>query len=409
MHLLASLLLITSTVSAGVPVELQPTEGDPRQVLLDQVDAEQLIVRSEVTAPPETIPANTVRQIRWTTAPTETKPAPFQIRLTDGSLVAAESYSAANGTAQVVWNGSPTAVAIPVDRIRAVRLGRFDQAIDQSWQELLGRPVVADVVGVLRKNQTLDNVQGVIQDVTDEVVKFQFEGETIDVRRSKVVGISYYRPQANPAPPERGTLMLHDGSVLRVEQLALAESSQGLTARVQTVSGAELTVPMSLFKQLDLAGQSLTYLTQLEPESEIFTPFVDQPKLTETLARWYAVRTSSQKAIDPVQLKKDGRLQSLDNSVSLHSRTELVYRLAGQYRRFHGLAGIDPTLGIGRAQLTIRADGANKMQQNLVAGDDAVPMSIDVTGVNRLVVTVDYGEDSDIADNVILGDARLIK
>ncbi len=409
MHLFASLLLATSTVSAGIPVELQPTEGEPRQVLLDRMDAEQLMFHTAETTDSETVPANALRQIRWPDAPAVAAAGSFQITLTDGSVLTAESYTVANGQAQIGWAGSKTPIAIPTDRIRAVRLGRFDAAIEKSWQELLARTVVADVVAVLRKNQTLDNVQGVLQDVTDEVVKFQFEGDSIDVRRTKVVGIAYYRPQTAPLPPERGTLTLTDGSSLRVDQLTAATDNSQSLASIRTVGGTELSVPVTFLRQFDLAGQSLTYLALLEPESNSFSPFLDQPPMNPVLSRWFAARMHPKKAADSLKLQVGGRLQPIDNSVTLHSRTELVYRLAGQYRRFHCLAGVDPELGIGQAQLTIVADGTNKIQQNLVAGEDAMPIGVDVTGVNRLTVIVDYGADSDIADHVILGDARLIK
>ncbi len=253
MHLFASLLLATSTVSAGIPVELQPTEGEPRQVLLDRMDAEQLMVHTAETTDSETVPANALRQIRWPDAPAVAAAGSFQITLTDGSVLTAESYTVANGQAQIGWAGSKTPIAIPTDRIRAVRLGRFDAAIEKSWQELLARTVVADVVAVLRKNQTLDNVQGVLQDVTDEVVKFQFEGDSIDVRRTKVVGIAYYRPQTAPLPPERGTLTLTDGSSLRVDQLTAATDNSQSLASIRTVGGTELSVPVTFLRQFDLA------------------------------------------------------------------------------------------------------------------------------------------------------------
>jgi hypothetical protein len=401
-------ILLASALAAVPQVEVHLTEGTSREGTLVSLTAETIVVESVESGSSEEIASTKVRQLQWKTSQTArsaVEPGAVRVLFGDGSQLAAQSYVAAQGQATIGWPGTQP-LQFPTERIRAVRLAKYPDAIDKSWQELLTRPIVADIVGVLRKSNELDHVQGVLQDVTPEVVKFQFDGDSIDVKRTKVVGIAYYRPQSDPLPPERGTLVLRDGSQLKIETVS-SNADGGL--QVRTIGGNELQVPGPLLDHLDFTGQSLTYLSGLDPEASDFTPLLRVRALETAIERWYAPQRDKRLNGEPLQLRVKGREQSFDKGLALHSRSQLVYRTANQYRRFQCLAGLDPALGTGQAQLTILADGTLRFQQILAASADAVPVEVDLSGVNRLTVLVDYGDQSDIADHVILGDARLIK
>ena len=50
-----------------------------------------------------------------------------------------------------------------------------------------------------------------------------------------------------------------------------------------------------------------------------------------------------------------------------------------------------------------------RWRQELSAAAPAVPIDLDVSGVNWLTVLVDYGGQADVSDDVNLCDARLVK
>ena len=52
---------------------------------------------------------------------------------------------------------------------------------------------------VVRKDETLDYHQGVLGDVTDDVVQFELDGEQLAVKRSKVFGLVYHHPAGGRA------------------------------------------------------------------------------------------------------------------------------------------------------------------------------------------------------------------
>ena len=60
-------------------------------------------------------------------------------------------------------------------------------------------------------------------------------------------------------------------------------------------------------------------------------------------------------------------------------------------------------------ELIILLDGKESSRIPMTASSGNVPLDIDVTGVNRLTIQVDYGEGTDFGDYVSLCDARLVK
>jgi hypothetical protein len=96
--------------------------------------------------------------------------------------------------------------------------------------------------------------------------------------------------------------------------------------------------------------------------------------------------------------------------LAIHSRTAIVYRLAGHYRRFRATAGIDPLASSGaHVELIITADDEPRLMCEITKEDNPISIDVDVAGARRLRILVDFGQNLDIGDRLHLGDARLTK
>lgn len=96
--------------------------------------------------------------------------------------------------------------------------------------------------------------------------------------------------------------------------------------------------------------------------------------------------------------------------MALQSRTVLSYHLPGKFRRFKATVGIDDSVrATGNARLEIKADGKMLWQGELRGSEPARELELDVSGVRRLELVADYGDDLDTGDRVDLGDARVTK
>ncbi len=74
------------------------------------------------------------------------------------------------------------------------------------------------------------------------------------------------------------------------------------------------------------------------------------------------------------------------------------------------MAGIDSRLrGCGHVLLVIRGDDRDLLRQTISGQQPPVPLDVNIEGVRRLEILVDFGETLDVADHLNLCNARIIK
>ncbi|MGC4004355.1 MAG: NPCBM/NEW2 domain-containing protein [Pirellulales bacterium] len=111
---------------------------------------------------------------------------------------------------------------------------------------------------------------------------------------------------------------------------------------------------------------------------------------------------------DDPNLRLDGKAYA--KGLALHSKTELVYRLPPKSNRFLAIAGIDDSVGNeGNVLFKILGDGKELYSGTFRGADKAMPLDINISGVRKLTLVVDYGEDLDVGDYFDLADARIVK
>ena len=108
---------------------------------------------------------------------------------------------------------------------------------------------------------------------------------------------------------------------------------------------------------------------------------------------------------EPLKIGK----QSFARGVAIRSKTELRYRLNGDFSRLQAWIGIQQGYR-GDVRLQLSLDGEKVFDQIVEPKTDAVPFDLDVSDRFNLDVLVDYGSlQSDIGDHLILGNARLLR
>jgi hypothetical protein len=147
-------------------------------------------------------------------------------------------------------------------------------------------------------------------------------------------------------------------------------------------------------------------LSDLKADSVEWVPYFSIGKELPTRAAFYAPRMDRSLGGGPLQL--DG--QRYKKGVAIHSRTTMVYRLPDRFRRFSALAGIDERVHPrGNVRLVIHGDERELLNVTVAGTEKAKPIDLDVTGVRRLTILVDFGDDLDVADHLDLCEARLTK
>jgi len=395
--LLAAILL--ASLGAGPELNVQTLEGQFHAGTLVKLDAQQLILQTPHG--PLVLPLDRLHRLAPARAPQPAVQQPGAwITLADGSSIQAREYSARQTTARIVLlDGSN--VEVPLEYVCHVRLQPADQQAQQQWQHIVEKQFDSDVL-VIRKGEAINYFPGVLHEVGTDTLRFELEGETMTVQRSKVFGMIYHHAGEPKLSEPLGRLADASGSHWAVSKLALEAEN----LRITTPAGLKLSVPLAELVCLDLSAGKIQYLSDLEPVSVEWTPFFGSAGEIPALDRFFQPRKDTNLSGRPLQLQGTRYRKGL----CLHSRTEMIFRLFGEYRWFEAVAGIDDAVRPqGNVRLVIHGDGRVLYEQQITGRDQPQRIRLEIDGVRRLGILVDFGEDLDVADHLDLCEARVIK
>lgn len=173
-----------------------------------------------------------------------------------------------------------------------------------------------------------------------------------------------------------------------------------------TPAGLSVTQPVEKIVQIDFSSGKIVYLSDLNPDSVAWTPFFGAAKPQPSLEKFYAPRNDRNFEAAPLQL---GGTQ-YRKGLALHSRTELVYRLPEGFSRLRALAGIDDAVRPnGKVRLVIRGDDKVLIETSIAGNDPPKSIDLDIAGVRRVTILVDFGDSLNVGDHLLLCNARISK
>jgi len=384
--------LILATVLADpatVTVDVTTIGGPARTGELISADATAWTIKvedSEIAIPASEILDVSLRQDAAPAAAASV----VQLRLTDGSRLGAAQVGIADRKATLTL-AAQRSIEAPADSVLSIRFGLSPSAVDEQWNALHARERRQDML-VVQKGETLDFVEGTIGNVTDAAIVLLLDGEQIEVPREKAFGVIYYRKPDNAADPV-GFVELVGGDRLAVAAIRVEDTA----ATVDLTAGAEIRLPLSSVARFDLSTGKLTWLSSLDPRDvQHEFRFIDPaPTMANDRDVWG----------EPLKIGK----QSFARGVAIRSKTELRYRLNGDFSRLQAWVGIQQGYQ-GDVRLQLSLDGEKVFDQIVEPGSGVVPVDLDVSDRFNLDVLVDYGSlQSDIGDHLILGNARLLR
>jgi len=403
--MLSGVFIFIAAIVAQIDATVTPLSGAPLKGQLVELSSDGATVNFNGEARKFT--TQEFRKIEFATAG-ETPALPVEVELTDGSLVRCVQFTVAKSTASLRLHNGQT-LAIPTASIRRVLLQPLTTDDDRSlWQELSTEKLDKDILIIRRdtKGARLDSFDGILHDITEENVALTFQDKDFTPSRSRVIGFSYFHPEGSEPKVSAVCNIIDDsGSTWRASSLELKDG----TLQWTTPTSVTMKLPMPNVRQLDYAVGNLVYLSDLETEVEKWEPYIEPRIGRELLAPRYAPRRDE--SFDGGPLLLGGN--AFKKGLALHSRTELVYRLKEPYSRLRGQAGLDDRVRDTEIQasvrLTISGDDKVLFDQIISVADGAIDLDLDVTGVRRLRILLDYGDDLDVADYLNLCEVRLTK
>ena len=343
--------------------------------------------------------------------------------LTDGTLIPMSSLRIAGKAATLTLGESAAAkddkektINVLAAQLAAVRFQRLDPSLEGQWKEIRQLKSANDLLVVLKKDgKSLDYVEGVLGDITDEKVEFKLDGELNRVDRAKVAGVIYSRQERQSSADSRMVLQGRSGLRVSAAKIELVDSMLSIT----TAGNVKFAWPIDDIELIDYSAGKIQYLSDIEPASQNWSPLVGVPA-GATLAAAYGQPRRDRSAFGSklsLLIKGEngddspqGATRIFNKGLSLRSRTELVYRVPAGFKRFTALAGIDPaTVSSGNLQLAILADDHALLETEIAGDQPPQPIDVDISGVKRLKILVDFGQNLDSGDWLNLCDAKIVK
>jgi hypothetical protein len=397
-----NLWLAASLLSGAAEFEVRTLDGQSATGQVVELNAEQLVLQTAQGRSIFAIPTLGAATRQAPPAADERK-SNLWIELVDQSGLSATSYTARAAKAQVTLT-TGARIELPTSAIRWVRFtppAHRDPKLTKQWTDITETKPAGDLL-VVRKNGSLDYLEGVLGDLDKEICQFEMDKEVIPVKRPKVEGLVYFNSTAAEVAEPVGQLVAIDGSHWAIHTAVLNDAA----VKVTTPGGVAVELPLSEISRLDFSSGKIAYLSDLEPDSATYVPyfgFKDEPLGLHDFFRFHR-----DIGFDQSPLRLNG--ETYRKGLALQSRTALSYKLPGKFRAFKSTIGIDDSVRDGGSvRVEIKGDGKVLWQGDVRGTEPPRDLELNIAGVKRLDILVDFGEDLDIGDRLDLCDARVTK
>jgi hypothetical protein len=370
-------------------VDVTPLTGDVVQGTLHSLSDDSLVLRIENEE--KTFDLQNVLTVKMAgrEEKVDTQPPGQAVTLTDGSRIHADTTTYDGREFQLnsnLWGE----LSGDAQTLHHIRFAEEDPATMAKWNDILARDSKQDLL-VIRKEESIDFIEGIIGKIDEKAVYFVLDGEEIPVDLAKVFGVVLKRT-IEPVKTI-GQLLMTNKDRLSLSRLSLAETMLGAT----TATGLKLAGSVDQVEMIDFRQGRLVYLSELEPRTYEYTPFFDE--------QWHMRRDEN---FDQRQIRLGSK--TFARGLCIHSKTFVRYRMAGEYRRFQAVMGIEQLVGKnGNVHVVIRADNDVLFEGDVDGEDDPIPLDFEVSGKRDLEILVDFGSGTAIYDHLALADARLVK
>lgn len=389
----AVLLLVAVPGHGPAGFEVRTLAGEPAVG-----DIQSLAADGSLTIGGRTVPAGQWYSARRAGVPLPAWPrAPHAELNAGGRLVG--TLVAADGDALRLKLAIPGAgeqfVRVPLSAVRAVWLTPRPAA-DPDW---LAGPRKRDLF--LARNG--DSAAGALTvvDPASNTVSFQADGRDHRLDLSKLAAIGFNTDLARARRPKGPfyRLTLADGSRLSAQTLTF----DGRTWAATTLFKDGVRIPADQLVSADVEQGTVVWLSDLKPTKYSYHNFDGER---------YAWAADRCVAGGPLVVRTAAGESTFDRGVGVHAECTVTFSLAGKYRRFEALVGLDAKSGArGDAVLVVSVDGTEQALPGggrLTTAGGPIEIRADVTGAKELTVTVRPGAGGNVQDHVDLGEARLV-
>lgn len=246
----------------------------------------------------------------------------------------------------------------------------------------------------IRKSGEWVRLEGVVKSLDERRVVFSWQETEREVPLALAAALVVAGGQAPPVAREELAVVTGlDGS--RVVGVLRGLSADSVA--VASPALGEVKSPLDSVAVVDVLWGRSVWVSALEPAAV---------KEAGWLGGSFPWRRDASVAGKPLTMR--GRV--FGRGIGVHSRSSLVYALDGKFALLTGMIGLDDGGGgSGDVEFVVRGDGRELSRAAMKADDAPRPLRVEVRGVSRLELLVDFGGKMDTGDHADWAEVRLVK
>ena len=273
----------------------------------------------------------------------------------------------------------------------------WDKKVDPATINRDNEPDNQDTLYVRDKQDptSIRSVNGKITALDDASLKFIFRGQERTITRDRLAGL-VFKHDSRPKPESVGThqvLVLQGGQALPCQVKSI-----GKHVTFTLLGGGQAAPPRDAVRAMRIENGRRIDLTRLAPNAEEAIPYFG-------LKLPYRLNTDF--AGNPIVLFNE---KTYTSGLAVHSKSRLHYKLKPNCERFQASFGMmNPGGKLGNVTARVLGDGKVLWEQaDITAKTDVIDIDIELKGVERLILEVDFGQGQNVGDRAAWCNPRLI-
>ncbi len=340
------------------------------------------------------IPFENILRLRFPGAKgTSKQDASMAVELRGGSRIAASSMNSdgknvtiACGNGQLVFSSKSISTCL---------FEKLSEELLPQWKSFVESQVASDMLVLVRSEDSLDKIEGLIGKVTSEFVSFDVDGQIVEAPREKLAGIKYFSTDK-----ALGQLACVVRDSHRNEWVVSSIISAGDSCTLILNCGESVTLQLADIAEVDLSYGNSRYVADLEPLERSSLPRFQLGIELPDAAKLFGARR--------VEPKSGPGLRG--PSVEFVGAGAATYRIPAGFSKLIGSVELKPG---GQAFMACRAAVMieNKIlwEHNFDTTRKPQEISLAVESDKRLRLVVETKADHPLGDIVIWNQLRLLK
>lgn len=317
--------------------------------------------------------------------------------LSDGSILRAElvpdAPEAAGSLAIFSPPLDPSRHTIPLKAIAAIRIASRPEAPLEAEFDARRRGAAPsrDILIVSRDNKPVV-LPGALESLTAREWSFRMGDRTQTAPLEKAYAIILGNPPISNSDARAEVELARGGKVIGS---VLNASSTAL--QVQTASLGDVTIPWTEIRRVAFRSKRIIFVSDLSPATTVQKSLLN--------ISWPLQRDRNVMG-GPIIVA--GR--RYEKGLGLHAFTAVTYELGGQFVQLSATIGIDDAVAPrGSALFRVLLDEKPAFESALITSGQSVPLTLDVTGANKMTLECSPGDDLDLSDHANWAGARLLR